>query len=331
MPDVAVGGWVLRAKVPDGTFTLAIEAEDRDAAAEHAVFADRCQSLLLRAVGGDAAEVGWLRDDLAGERDGRPALLLLGIAAKPLSYPDGIDPASLLAAMLKGQYPDAAVEEFATAQAAAVGVRRCDTLCLPPGGDGEQLTIDVGISQALVPFPDAGLLGQVTGCSFRPEDVDMATVFTATIAHHLAVARAAERSLLPGDGDGDGVAVAKVQQAAAGTRRLPDESAREPHADQVTFRERGRGGQAAAPRSLGVDLPAAEPEADALGVSGEDQGSPGIAAERDQPAELRARIAVAQEFRVVDEHHPALTERGLGMDELLCAQLRAVEHAMHPG
>jgi hypothetical protein len=306
MPDVAVGGWVLRAKVPDGTFTLAIEAEDRDAAAEHAVFADRCQSLLLRAVGGDAAEVGWLRDDLvgqlgalrqavkgdglgylgalAGERDGRPALLLLGIAAKPLAYTDGIDPASLLAAMLKGQYPDAAVEEFSTAQAAAVGVRRCDTLCLPPGGDGEQLTIDVGISQALVPFPDAGLLGQVTGCSFRPEDVDMATVFTVTIAHHLAVARAAERSLLPGDGVGDGVAVAKVQQAAAGTRRLSDETAGEPHADQVAFRERGRGGQAAAPGSLGVDLPSAEPEADALGVAGEDERASGIAAERDQAA-----------------------------------------------
>ena len=50
-----------------------------------------------------------------------------------------------------------------------------------------------------------------------------------------------------------------------------------------------------------------------------------------RPSGVPVRIAVAQESRVVDEHHPALTERGLGMDELLCAQLQAVEHAMHPG
>jgi hypothetical protein len=29
MPDVAVGGWMLRAWVPDGTFTLATEADER--------------------------------------------------------------------------------------------------------------------------------------------------------------------------------------------------------------------------------------------------------------------------------------------------------------
>ena len=54
MPDVAAGGWVLRAQVPEGIFTLGVEADERTAAAEHAAFADRCQPLLLRAVGGDA-------------------------------------------------------------------------------------------------------------------------------------------------------------------------------------------------------------------------------------------------------------------------------------
>jgi len=63
MPEVAAGGWVLRAQVPEGIFTLGVEADERTAAAEHAAFADRCRPLLLRAVGGDATEVGWLRDD----------------------------------------------------------------------------------------------------------------------------------------------------------------------------------------------------------------------------------------------------------------------------
>jgi hypothetical protein len=107
----------------------------------------------------------------------------------------GVDPASLLVTMLQKQYLGAAVEEFPTARAAGAGVRRCETLRLPSGGaDGGPLIINVGISQALVPFPEAGLLGQVTGCSFRPEDVDMATVFTATIAYHLTVAPATVRS-----------------------------------------------------------------------------------------------------------------------------------------
>jgi len=43
------------------------------------------------------------------------------------------------------------------------------------------------ISQALVPFPDAGLLGTVTGFCFNAEDIDVATVFTATIAHRMTV------------------------------------------------------------------------------------------------------------------------------------------------
>lgn len=210
MPDVPAGGWLLRAEVPEGIFTLAVEANDVAAAAEHATFADRCQPLLRRAVGDDAAEAEWLRAELigqlgslrqkvaasglgylgalAGEQGGRPALIVLGITATPMEFPDGIDPASLLAAMLRRQYPGAAVEEFPTAQGVGAGIRRCEAICLPSGNAGtDSLTIDAGVSQALVPFPEAGLLGTVTGFCFTPADIDVATVFTATIAHHLTV------------------------------------------------------------------------------------------------------------------------------------------------
>ncbi len=210
MPDVPAGGWLLRAEVPEGIFTLAVEANDVAAAAEHATFADRCQPLLRRAVGDDAAEAEWLRAELigqlgslrqqvaasglgylgalAGEQGGRPALIVLGITATPMEFPDGIDPASLLAAMLRRQYPGAAVEEFPTAQGVGAAIRRCEAICLSSGNAGtDSLTIDAGVSQALVPFPEAGLLGTITGFCFTPADIDVATVFTATIAHHLTV------------------------------------------------------------------------------------------------------------------------------------------------
>ena len=353
MPDVPAQGCVLRAKVPDGIFTLAIEADERTAATEHAAFADRCQPLLLRAVGGDAEEAVWLRAELisqlgalrqavkanglgylgalAGEHDGRPALLLLGIAATPLEFPNGIDPASLLAAMLRGQYPGAAVEEFATAHGAGVGIRRCEETGLPAPAD-RPVTIAAGISQALVPFPEAGLLGTVTGFCYSPADIDVATVFTATIAHHLIVVPDGLVTVLLGwHGNGDEVAVSDVQQAATRTRRLADGTARESHADQVTLRECGRGGQAAAPCPLGVDLPAAEPEAYAVGVSGEDQGPAGIAAERDQTAQFGGRVAVAQQLRVINEHDAAPVEQGQCFGKLLFAQLCTVEQPEYPG
>ena len=118
--------------------------------------------------------------------------MLLGIAAAPLEVPDGISPASLLAALLRHHYPDAQIEEFPTAHGHGVGIRRCGELPLPAAGpDGEPLRIDTGISQALVPFPEAGLLATVTGFCFTPDDIDLATVFTATIAHRMTVVRAA--------------------------------------------------------------------------------------------------------------------------------------------
>jgi hypothetical protein len=117
--------------------------------------------------------------------------MLLGIAAAPLEVPDGISPASRLAALLRHHYPDAQVEEFPAAHGHGVGIRRCGELPLPTAGpDGEPLRIDVGIFQASVTFPEARLLGTVTGFCFTPGDIDLVTVFTATIAHRMTVVRA---------------------------------------------------------------------------------------------------------------------------------------------
>jgi hypothetical protein len=208
MPDIPVHGWMLRAPVPDGIFTLAIEADDVTAAAEHAAFADRAQPLLRRAAIGDELDAAQLRDDLigqldalrrsvaadgfgylgamAGDQDGRPVLILLGIAATPVALPDRVDPASLFAAVLRKQYPEALVEEFVTAQGAGVGIRRCqETVLSDPVPGAETLTITAGISQALVSFPEAELLGVVTGFCLAPADIDVATVFTAMIAYHM--------------------------------------------------------------------------------------------------------------------------------------------------
>jgi hypothetical protein len=129
--------------------------------------------------------------NVAAHRAGEPwRLVLLGIAAAPFEVPDGIRPTSLLAALLRHHYPGADVEEFPTAQGEGVGIRRSGELPLPGRvPDAEPLTIDTGISQGLVPFPEAGLLGTVTGFCFGPDDIDVATVFTATIAHRMTVVR----------------------------------------------------------------------------------------------------------------------------------------------
>jgi hypothetical protein len=213
----AGNGSRLRTLVPDGIFTLAIEADDDAAAAEHAAFADRCVPVLAprQPAGTDLgtlrqsviAELGTLRravaatgmgylGALAGEHDGRAALILLSIAASPMEFPQALDPASLLAAIASKAYPGAAVEEFPAAERTGVGIRRCDELTLPlpepalvttAGLDRDDLRFDTGISQALVPFPEAGLLAAVTGYCLNPHDVDVATVFTATIAFRLSV------------------------------------------------------------------------------------------------------------------------------------------------
>jgi hypothetical protein len=342
MPDVPAGDWVLRASVPEGIFTLAIEADDITATAEHAAFADRCQPLLLRAVGDDVEEAAWLRSELigqldglrrsvaadglgylgalAGDRDGRPVLILLGIAAAPIALPDGIDPASLLAAMLRRQYPGAAVEEFPTAHGVSVGIRRSEETALPAPAD-KPLTIAAGISQALVPFPEAGLLGTVTGFCFTPADIDVATVFTATIAYHLTVVPQGLVAVLPNrHGNRDEFAVSAVQQAAAWPGRLADEVAREPQADQVPLGQRGRRRQAATPGPLGFNLPAAKTDADALGLSGEHQRLPGISPEGDEAAQFASGVAIAQDLGIVDQQNARSAGRAQRCCQLFCTK-----------
>ncbi len=203
MPDVPIlGGWRLRFNVPEGTFTLAVEADETTAQADHAAFAERCLPLL--STGGDRdgarlrreiiTQLGALRQAvggsglrylgaLTGVHDDRPVLVLVGIAAAPLPMPDGVSPASLLAALLRHRYPAALVEEFSTTQGEAVGMRRYDELSFSTGMPGEEpVSISSGISQVLAPFPEAGLLATVTGLCYPPDDIDLATVFTATIA-----------------------------------------------------------------------------------------------------------------------------------------------------
>jgi hypothetical protein len=212
MPDIPTApGRVLRAWVPQGALTLAAGANDATAAAEHAAFASRLLPALaalqesvpdgfqiaedpeqLRA--GIAAQLATLRQAvsgtglgylgvLTGEHEGRPAMILLGIAGTPQAFPDSIDPASLMTAMLKERYPSAAVEEFTTDTGVGVGIRRCESYPLPSGGQ----VLNAGVSQALVPFPEAALLATVTGLSFPAEAVDVATVFTATMAYRLSL------------------------------------------------------------------------------------------------------------------------------------------------
>ena len=53
----------MRAKVPDGIFSLAVEADEATARAEHAAFADRCMPLLATAQG----EPGQIRSALLAQ------------------------------------------------------------------------------------------------------------------------------------------------------------------------------------------------------------------------------------------------------------------------
>ena len=191
-------GWKLRAEVPDGTFTLAIEADDKTAAAEHAAFADRALPLLIRADPGADPErlrsslivqlsslrrsvadsgIGYL-GAIAGQDGERVSLLLLSVAGTQATFPPGVDPVPGLAAKLRGQYPEADVEQFETPTGSAVGLRRLE---LMPGlPEGQEVA--AGVAQAIVPFPEAGLLGTVIGYSYAARDIDTAAVLTAVTA-----------------------------------------------------------------------------------------------------------------------------------------------------
>lgn len=181
------GGWTLRADVPDGTFTLAIEADDETAAAEHAAFADRALPLLARADPGADPErlrasvtdqLSGLRRAVAGQDGEHASLVLLAVAAAQAAFPPGTDPVPGLAARMREQYPEADVEEFQTPTGSAVGLRRLELMRgLPAGHEAA-----AGVAQAVVPFPGAGLIATVTGYSYAARDIDTAAVLTAVMA-----------------------------------------------------------------------------------------------------------------------------------------------------
>ncbi len=213
--DIAAGHRRLRAEVPEGVFSLAVGADDQTAATEHAEVArdwlpagaprslrDEAQARLgaARELAGRGG-LGYL-GVVTGQADGRARMVMVGIAATTFKPPPGVEPSGLLAALLRHQYPRpcAVVEEFETPHGPAVGVRRGDRLVPPdrPGqadGPGQaerpgRAAIETGISQALVIFPEADLLGTVTGFCPDVADIDLATVFTARIAHSLTLLEA---------------------------------------------------------------------------------------------------------------------------------------------
>jgi hypothetical protein len=218
--EVAAGRWRLRAEVPGRIVSLAAGADDETAAAEHAEVARRWlppdapvrvrdEALAHLAAARELAARGGLGylGVLTGQAGGRPRMVLLGIAATTFRPPAGVEPGGLLAALLRHQYPapSALVEEFETPHGPAVGVRRCERITLPgrpglPGrpdhrqqAGGAGRAIEAGISQALVIFPKAGLLGTVTGFCPDAADIDLAAVFTARIAHGLIAVQAPAR------------------------------------------------------------------------------------------------------------------------------------------
>ena len=168
--ELCGGMWILQADVPDGIVSLAVGE-----------LASRVSELRDTVT---VAGVGYL-GVIAAERDGRPAVVVVAIAATAVEFPAGTDPASLVAAMLRREYPQAVVEEFATVSGTGVGMRRSERRDGPFGMNDRGR--DAGVAQALVPFADAGLLGAVTGFCSSAADLDVASVLTAMIAGRMRV------------------------------------------------------------------------------------------------------------------------------------------------
>jgi hypothetical protein len=162
--------WILQADVPDGIVPLAVD----ELASQVTELRDTVT----------VAGVGYL-GVVAAERDGRPAVVVVAIAAAAMEFPAGTDPASLVAAMLRREYPQAVIEEFATGSGTGVGMQRPGRSNGPFGTNGRGC--DSGVAQALVPFADAGLLGAVTGFCSNAADLDIARLLTAMIARGMRV------------------------------------------------------------------------------------------------------------------------------------------------
>jgi hypothetical protein len=115
--------------------------------------------------------------------------VLLSVAGTRAAFPPGIDPVPGLAAKMREQYPEADVEEFETPAGSAVGLRRLELMPgLPEGRE-----VAAGVAQAVVPFPDADLLGTVTGYSYAARDIDTAAVLTAVTACRMRLSPSADK------------------------------------------------------------------------------------------------------------------------------------------
>jgi len=129
--------------------------------------------------------------------------------------------------------------------------------------------------------------------------------------------------------DRDQVSAAGVQQGLAGLDSAAGQAVGEPHSDQLSFWQCLRRGKAAAPRSLGLHLPAAEPHADALRITGENQRTRRVCPERNELAEFSGGVAVLQNLRVVQQYHSGPGKRADRRGELFLVQLRPVEEPYH--
>jgi hypothetical protein len=102
---------------------------------------------------------------------------------------------SLLAALLRHQYPGAQIEEFPTAHGEGVGIRRSGEL--PPSRPGFPAPSPSGLGPASLRdwcrSPKPGCSARSPVFCFSPDDIDVATVFTATIAHRMTVVRGSGR------------------------------------------------------------------------------------------------------------------------------------------
>jgi hypothetical protein len=123
----------------------------------------------------------------AGPRAGRWSLMLISITATPFDPPAGINPAQILAAMLRARYPagTALTEEFRTPAGPAAGIRRAGSL------DLHGTALPTGIAQALVAYPGPGALGVISGICLHPDDLDPVAVLVAGIAARMTITRAA--------------------------------------------------------------------------------------------------------------------------------------------
>jgi len=174
--EVTTGPFWLHARVPGDMASLAVEDDEQAAAAAHAALADGWlpagappgtrQDML----GHLAAARRMLRDGgaswlglTAGDRAGRWSLMLISITATPFDPPAGINPAQILAAMLRARYPvgTALVEEFGVPGGPAAGIRRAGTLDL----DGRQLTAGSRRPWSSTPAPARSASSAASACT----------------------------------------------------------------------------------------------------------------------------------------------------------------------